>query len=254
MNRRFFIVVILLITSVKSQCATNEFEYREGGIVRGPKDKKRIALEFTADQFAEGGKTILDELAKYHAKASFFFTGNFFANSENKALAKRLVKEGHYLGPHSDTHPLLCPWGGPKKTLVTKKFFRSDLERNLKRIQDVGVKRKQIRFWIPPYEHYNEEIVSWSRELGLTLINYTPGTRSNADYTEDDAKNFVPSKAIYDGILKKEQEDGLNGFLLLMHFGVGPNRTDKMHKRFGALLEPEGGWDVILPQSDDQCG
>src|SRR5690606_22553880 len=118
----------------------------------------------------------------------------------NRKLAKRLVNEGHYLGPHSDTHLLYCPWDGPKKTLVTREQFRHDLDENLKKIEKLGVKRKAIKYWIPPYEHYNEEIVSWSRALGLTLINFSPGTRSTADYTEDDAKNFVSSKVIYDSI------------------------------------------------------
>lgn len=232
-------IFLLFACCLTTFAATNDFELRDGGIIRGPKDKKQIALEFTADQFAEGGKIILDELAKHHAKASFFFTGNFFADPERRALAKRVVKEGHYLGPHSDTHPLLCPWEGPKKTLVTKEFFRNDMEKNLKKIEAVGMKRSEIKYWIPPYEHYNEEIVAWSRELGLTVINYTPGTRSNADYTEDDAKNFVPSQVIYDSILKKEQEDpnGLNGFLLLNHFGAGPKRTDKFFNHLGALLD-----------------
>src|SRR3954470_23831097 len=125
MNRRFFIVVFLLIASIKSQCATNEFEYREGGIVRGPKGTKQIALQFTADQFAEGGTTILDELAKHHAKASFFFTGNCCAAPQRRTPANRIVKEGHYRAPHSDTHPLLCACEGPEKTLVTKEFFRN---------------------------------------------------------------------------------------------------------------------------------
>lgn len=236
---RTICLAFILLGCIPSFGSTNQFEFREGGILRGPKDKKQIALEFTADQFADGGKIILDELANRGAKASFFFTGNYFTNSENRKLARRLVNEGHYLGPHSDKHLLYCPWVGPKKTLVSKKVFRSDLEENLKKIEKLGVKRKEIKYWIPPYEHYNEEIVLWSRELGLTLINFTPGTRSTADYTEDDAKNFVSSKIIYDSILKREQEDpnGLNGFLLLMHFGVGPKRTDKMHERFGALLD-----------------
>ena len=231
--------LILLTCCSTTFAATNDFQFREGGIIRGPKNKKRIALEFTADQFAGGGKIILDQLARHHAKAAFFFTGNFFTNSGHKSLARRIVKDGHYLGPHSDTHPLYCPWDGPKKTLVTKEFFLSDVKNNLKKIQDVGVRRKKIKFWIPPYEHYNEEIVEWSRELGLTLINFTPGTRSTADYTEDDAKNYVSSKSIYESILKKEQEDpnGLNGFLLLMHFGVGPKRTDKFYNQLGVLLD-----------------
>lgn len=119
------------------------FEFRDGGIIRGPKDKKRIALEFTSGGFVEGGTTILDQLAKHHAKASFFFTGDYFTNRENKLLARRLIKEGHYLGPHSDTHPLYCPWSGPKTTLVTKEFFVKDLEDNLKKIESIGVKRSR---------------------------------------------------------------------------------------------------------------
>ncbi|MDQ6632367.1 MAG: polysaccharide deacetylase family protein, partial [Verrucomicrobiota bacterium] len=213
------------------------FEYSEGGIIRGPKDKKQIALEFTAGEFAEGGKTILDELNRRHLKASFFFTGAFFRKPEYKTLGERIVKEGHYLGPHSDTHPLYCPWDGPKKTLVTKEFFLSDLEKNLKQIEACGVKRAQIKYFIPPYEQYNQQIVDWSHELGLTLINFSPGTRSNADYTEDGAKNFVSSQIIFESILKKEKEEGLNGFLLLLHFGVGPNRSDKMANRLGELLD-----------------
>ncbi len=233
--------IIFLTGACIGSAQTNvaHFEFREGGIIRGPKDKKQIALEFTADQFSDGGKIILDELAKRDVKASFFFTGNFFTNSANRKLARRLVKEGHYLGPHSDQHLLYCPWDGPKKTLVTREQFRRDLDENLKKIEKLGVKRKEIKYWIPPYEHFNEEIVSWSGELGLTLINYTPGTRSTADYTEDDAKNFVSSKTIFDSILRKEQEDpnGLNGFLLLAHFGVGSKRTDKFYNHLGALLD-----------------
>jgi peptidoglycan/xylan/chitin deacetylase (PgdA/CDA1 family) len=75
--------------------------------------------------------------------------------------------------------------------------------------------------------------------MGLTVVNYSPGTRSNADYTGEADSNFVSSKAIYDSILRKEQQDpnGLNGFILLLHIGSGPGRTDKFSARFGALLD-----------------
>ena len=71
------------------------------------------------------------------------------------------------------------------------------------------------------------------------MINYTPGTRSNADYTGEADKNFVSSKTIYESVVAKEREDpnGLNGFLLLLHVGSGPGRQDKFHKRFGELLD-----------------
>ena len=231
------LVLAVLAFSFLAQGETNQFEYRDGGIVRGPKATKRIALEFTADTFSKGCETVLNELEKHHIKGSFFLTGNFLRKAENKLLIERIVRGGHYLGPHSDKHPLYCPWDGEKKTLVKPDDFKKDMENNLREIERTGVKRKEVKFWIPPYEHYNAEIVEWSRGFGLTLINFTAGTRSPADYTEDDAKNFVPSQVILDSIINKEKKDGLNGFLLLLHFGVSPKRNDLMANRLGELLD-----------------
>ena len=228
----------LVIHEAVAENVTNSFELREGGIIRGSKARKEIALEFTGDSFAEGGATILNALKQHNAKASFFFTGTFLRNPDFKPLIERIIADGHYIGPHSDAHLLYCPWSGKKTTLVSRDVFRSDLEQNLKAIEAFGIKRARVTHWIPPYEWYNEEIVAWSKELGLTLVNFTLGTRSNADYTEDAAKNFIPSKVIIESIVKKEREDpnGLNGFLLLLHVGVGPKRTDKMHERLDGLL------------------
>ena len=79
--------------------------------------------------------------------------------------------------------------------------------------------------------------------MGLTVVNYTPGTRSHADYTGEADRNFVSSKVIFDSILRKEQQDphGLNGFILLVHIGAGPRRTDKFAARFGELLDTLAG-------------
>jgi peptidoglycan/xylan/chitin deacetylase (PgdA/CDA1 family) len=216
-----------------------DLEFSEGGIIRGPKTEKRIALVFTAHTFAEGGDVILNELAKHHAKASFFVTGDFLDNPQFRPLAKRIVADGHYIGPHSDKHLLYCSWDNRNKTLVTREEFETDLNRNLDKIVRLDVPREQIRYWLPAYEYYNREIVDWSKAMGLTLVNYTPGTRSNADYLEDTAKNYISSEAILESIRKKEQTDpnGLNGFLLLMHLGVGPARSDKLYDHLGELLD-----------------
>jgi peptidoglycan/xylan/chitin deacetylase (PgdA/CDA1 family) len=214
-------------------------ELREGGIIRGPTSARRLAIVFTGHRFAEGGEVILNELGNHKGKGSFFFIGDFLTNSNFKPLIQRITREGHYLGPHSDKHVLYCPWEGPKKTLVTHAEFRADLESNLRKIERFGVPRRQIRYFLPPYEHYNQEVVDWAKELGLTLVNYTPGTRSNADYTGEAEKNFVPSQTIFDSIVGKERQDpnGLNGFMLLLHIGSGPDRADKFSARFGELLD-----------------
>ena len=208
-------------------------------LTRGPTDEKKLALVFTGHEFAEGASTILDALALGKARASFFLTGDFLATPEFGPLVRRMIVEGHYLGPHSDKHLLYCSWDASRKLLVTRAQFSADLEANLAKIERLGAKRSAIPYFLPPYEHYNQQIADWTSEMGLTLINFTPGTRSNADYTEDGDTNFVSSQVIYDSIVKRESDDprGLNGFLLLLHIGAGPRRTDKFHARFSALLE-----------------
>lgn len=237
--------------------------YDHGGIVRGPINAKRLALIFTGGEHGEGATTILDALAERGVKASFFVTGDFIRQEQHQAVLRRIVAEGHYLGPHSDSHPLYCPWEDRTRTLITRAEFRADLERNLAdlaRYSRIGTRRgsggrlneqnladpqccgrrtHQIRFFIPPYEWYNEDIVAWAAEMDLVLFNFTLGTRSNADYAPDDHRSFLPSEKIYRSILDFEgsQPHGLNGFLLLLHLGAGPGRTDKMHPYVGPLID-----------------
>jgi peptidoglycan/xylan/chitin deacetylase (PgdA/CDA1 family) len=198
-----------------------------------------LAIVFTGHGYAEGGETILNELGNHKARASFFFTGDFLTNTDFKLLVQRVVRDGHYLGPHSDKHVLYCPWEEPKKTLVTHAEFESDLESNLRKIERFGIPQAQVRYFLPPYEHYNKEVADWTKAMGLTLVNFTPGTRSNADYTGEADGNFVSTKTIFESIVCKEKEDphGLNGFILLLHIGSGPERVDKFAVRFGELLD-----------------
>jgi endoglucanase len=37
--------------------------------------------------------------------------------------------------------------------------------------------------FMPPFEWYNDSIAFWSRQYGLQLVNFTPGTSSNQDWT-----------------------------------------------------------------------
>ena len=231
-------------------------ERQQGGLIRGPVDRRQLALVFTAHEFGEGGGTILDELRRHHAKGSFFVTGVYLAQPGNQALLRRIVNEGHYLGPHSDQHLLYCSWEKPPKLLVTPDQFRADLGANLDKLTALGVQRHQVRFFLPPFEHYNQAIAAWTSGLGLRLVNFTPGTRANADYTEEGAPNFVSSQAIFDSIVACEREDphGLNGYLLLLHLGAGPKRADKFHTRFGALLDSLAGRGYQFVRVDELFG
>ncbi len=216
------------------------FTYVERGIIRGDRTSKKMALVFTGDEYAEGGSAIADALRKHRVKASFFLTGRFYRAPENRKIIERLKRDGHYLGPHSDEHLLYADWADRNRTLVTREQFERDLDNNLAAMLTFGIGRKHVPFFLPPYEWYNREIAGWSSEMGMQIVNFTPGTRSNADYTTDDDKNYISSEAIMSRIKEHETKDaaGLNGFVLLTHIGSGPKRTDKFHDHVDELI----GW------------
>jgi len=222
--------------SVKDPC--RQFTCEQGGIIRGRTGAKRLALVFTGGSFADGGGHIRGVLKKKGVRASFFFTGDFYRTREFGGLIRGLVADGHYLGPHSDRHLLYCDWDDRGRTLVTRDEFRSDLLANYRELERFGITRDRAIFFIPPYEWYNAEVAGWAREMGLVLFNFTPGTSSNADYTTPSMKEYLPSGVIYDRILSYEKKDphGLNGFILLIHIGTDPERTDKLYLKLEELI------------------
>ncbi len=172
-------------------------------------------------------------------KASFFFTGKFYGNPGFKNVIEQLIKNGHYLGPHSFDHLLYCDWSKRDSLLVTRKEFSNDLLRNLDIMRSKKVNTGTVKYFLPPYEWYNDSIASWTKDFGLQLINYTPGTLSHADYTTLKDKNYRSSETIYNSIINYETSKpaGLNGFILLVHIGAGPDRIDKFYKRLPELIK-----------------
>jgi len=106
-------------------------------------------------------------------------------------------------------------------------------------MQKAGIKKENAGFFIPPYEWYNDTIAAWTKQRNIQLVNFTPGTLSNADYTNLKDKNYRSSETIYNSIVnyEKSHSSGLNGFILLMHIGAGPERTDKFYKRLPELIK-----------------
>lgn len=209
-----------------------------GAITRIDTTKKEIYLVFTGHEFADGGATIVRTLNKHKIKASFFFTGDFYRDNNLSSIIKQLKKEGHYLGAHSDKHLLYCTWKKRDSLLVNKNTFAEDLKQNYKEMQKFGINTSDARFFLPPYEWYNQTISDWTNELGLELVNFTPGISSNADYTTPDMSNYISSDSIVSRILRYEStfSNGLNGFLLLSHIGTSEKRTDKFYMKLDGLI------------------
>lgn len=213
--------------------------YSYGAIIRGDSTQKKIYLVFTGDEYADGAETISKVLAQEKVKASFFLTGNFYRNPNFNSLIKKLKNDGHYLGPHSDQHLLYCDWNKRDSLLVTKTGFETDLNKNYQAMANFGINKEAAGYFLPPYEWYNQTIADWAKAQGLQLINFTPGTRSNADYTYPEmGKSYRSSDEIYRSItaFNETKPNGLNGFILLLHIGTDARRTDKFYNRLAELI------------------
>lgn len=208
--------------------------YQDGGIIRTDPSVKHIDFVFTAADKADGAERIISTLRKYNIKGGFFFTGEFFEMYPD--VVRRLVAEGHYVGSHSYGHLLYAPWGSRDSLLVTKQEFEEDIFKSYKVLREFGI--TNAPYFIPPYEHYNATISSWARQLGLQVINYTPGTITNGDYTTPEMKRYFSSKEILGRIWEYERTDpnGLNGHIMLIHFGTDPARTDKFYDKLPGLI------------------
>lgn len=216
----------------------DRFEYDHGGIIRGDRTRRELALVFTGGEFGEGTAEVLGVLRERGVQASFFLTGAYLAVPEQRAQVRRMVADGHYVGPHSHGHLLYCPWDERARSLVDEATFRADLLANVAELRACGALPPGAPIWfVPPYEWFNREQVAWAARLGITLVNFTPGSGSNRDYVPETDPRFVPSTRIRDGILEFERAapDGLCGFLLLLHLGSA--RVDKMHAQLGPLVD-----------------
>ncbi|MBN1790701.1 MAG: glycoside hydrolase family 9 protein, partial [Bacteroidales bacterium] len=163
--------------------SNNELEYSYGAIIRGDTTRKQITLVFTGHDLADGFKTVRSVLKAHKIRASFFLTGDFYRNRSFSRMIKALRKDGHYLGAHSDKHLLYCDWNKRDSLLVNKTAFLADLRANYVTMGRYKIQPEKARFFLPPYEWYNDSIAAWCNQYGLTLVNFTPGTSSNQDWT-----------------------------------------------------------------------
>lgn len=209
-----------------------------GATYRSDTAERKIFLMFTGHEFADGGDHIARVLQKHHIRAYFFFTGEFIRLYPE--LVKTLHRQKHYLGPHSDQHLLYCDWVRRDSLLVTEHEFKKDLLANIQALKKLGIRTpKNQRWFMPPYEWYNDQIQVWTRQMGWTLINFTPGTGSNADYTTPEMPNYRSSATILEQLWAYERIDpqGLNGFHLLIHIGTDPRRSDKLYGYLDDILQ-----------------
>ena len=232
--------LVYLLAAQQTQAAnSHHWTISHGAIVRGDSSRKTVALVFTGDEFGDGLPAITKALSKHHITGSFFFTGRFYRNPTFQPAIKQLHQQHNYLGPHSNAHLLYADWTHRDSTLITADSFHTDLQNNLAAIHALGIDTTGPHYFIPPYEWWNDTVAAWSRTIGWQVINFTPGIRTNADYTYPEmGSSYLGSDDILQSLRQYQsaRPAGLNGAIILIHSGTDPRRKDKLYNRLDQLL------------------
>ncbi|SOE07458.1 polysaccharide deacetylase family protein [Streptomyces sp. Ag109_G2-15] len=126
---------------------------------------------------------ILDTLAEYDVRAMFFVCGEMAV--ANKELLARMADEGHIVGNHTYTHPLL--------TTLNRREIRSEMERTSDVIEDAYGERPQ--WFRAPYGAWNRAAFQLGADMGMEPMAWTvdttdwetPGTGTIVDRVESGA-------------------------------------------------------------------
>ncbi|WP_367319276.1 polysaccharide deacetylase family protein [Streptomyces sp. HUAS ZL42] len=108
--------------------------------------------------------SILSTLREYDVRAMFFVCGEMAA--ANKDLLARMADEGHVVGNHTWSHPLL--------TRLTPARIRSEMERTCDVIEEGYGERPQ--WFRAPYGAWNRTAFRLGAELGMEPLAWTVDT------------------------------------------------------------------------------
>ena len=153
------------------------------------KNRKVVALTFDDGPNPATTNQALDTLSKYGIKATFFVLGKNV--SGNEEILKRMKADGHVIGNHSWSHPVLS-----KLSLDEAKKQITDTEAALTKV--LGSSSKLMR---PPYGAITDDI---RNSLDLSFIMW------DVDSLDWKSKNEA-------SILTEIQRQVKNGSIILMH-------------------------------------
>ncbi|MBM7867772.1 polysaccharide deacetylase family protein [Heliobacterium gestii] len=175
-------------------------------------EKKTAYLTFD-DGPSENTAAVLNILARYHVKATFFVNGN--PTAAGKALYQRIVQEGHALGNHTYSHDY-------KKVYASMDAFLADARRLDDLIEEAtGLRPELLRFpggsnnLVSPSRRFMSELTRRVIDAGYQYVDWNVDSLDAAKTTQDRA-------IIVDAVT--QQAAGQDRVIVLFHDSQ-PKRT-----------------------------
>ena len=171
----------------------------------GDRNSNKVALTFDDGPLSPYTDQFLDTLAKEKVKATFFILGSNILKYPQ--VARRILKEGHVVGNHTQNHPYL--------TQLTPAQVDEEILKGKETIKKVlGVHSRLFR---PPYYAMNDMVRLRVKKLGYDIIisSVTP-----QDWSRPGTKKIVQE------VVSKIQ----GGDIVLLHDGSRYYQGDKIDR------------------------
>jgi peptidoglycan/xylan/chitin deacetylase (PgdA/CDA1 family) len=204
-------------------------------MTRGPRDWRAVSVTFDAGSTDRGAAAILDLLATRGLRATIFLTGDFIRRYP--ALTRRIAKDGHEVGNHTDTHPRLTTYAEDERQAtrpgVDRAFLWRELAETARLFRDTtGSALAPV--WRAPFGEHNAQIRRWAAEAGYWHVGWTAG-RGGLDgmdwITNPASPGYRGSRDLVDGLVRRAE----NGGIVLLH--LSSDRPDPVAAELPRLFD-----------------
>ena len=134
------------------------------GVSHGARETKRIALSFDDGPHPRFTPIILDLLARYGIKATFFMIGSNVKNYPT--IARAVMEHGHEIGNHTFTHPHM--------RMLTDEELRNEVQKTEDILAQNGIPRP--RLFRPPEGFRSKQQVKMLSDVGYTTVIWSLDT------------------------------------------------------------------------------
>lgn len=173
------VFAVTALISNKNIAVSNTFQDRELPIYRVCRDDNKMSISFDAAWGNEDTQEIIDILAKYNVKATFFVVGDWV--DKYPESVKALSDAGHEVMNHSDTHPYM--------TSLSSAEILEEANACSDKIEKItGVRPILLR---PPYGDYNNNVISTLSENGYYCIQWDVDSLDWKDLSADEITDRV---------------------------------------------------------------
>ncbi len=161
------------------------------------RNDKKISLTFDSAWGNEDIPSILDTLAKYQIRASFFVTGSWIDSYPDDI--KNICAAGHDIGNHSMSHP--------RMTHLSEEKIISELKNVHTQIKELT--GQDMCLFRPPYGEYNNRLLLTASELGYFNIL---GNVDSEDWRDYGTEMIIQTVT--------QHKNLSSGSIILMHTGT----------------------------------